>query len=497
VPPRLGWGMLKRFLLGGVAIVLLSAAAVSSALLLELKDDASIFERITQPLPSDVRDVLPDVDPGKPQTLLLLGSDRRYIDIKQKNPVRSDTLMLVRLDPDKDATAVMSLPRDLKVEIPTKRGAVTDKINAAYSRGGPALTVRTVRRLLGIPIHHVVNVNFGGFRKAVNRLGCVYVDVDRRYFHSNVGVPLSLRYAAIDVPAGYQKLCGQQALDYVRHRHSDNDFLRAARQQEFLRAAKGQIGVSQLLGDRKELIRIFGAYTQTDISGTAAILRLLKLGYESSKSPIREVRFPGEQAEGDTYVTIGDAALRRTVRQFTAVRSSAQAQQTPAGSRRSTAPRRRRRTSPGLARGLIRDRTGGEDHVTDLSIRAGFPVYFPGARLAKGTYVGDRGPRRYAIADRRRRRYPAYRLVLSAGEIGQFYGVQGTTWRKPPILNGASDRLRLRGRTYRVFYDGQRIRMIAWRTPRAVYWVSNTLSQRLTNAQMRGVAGSLRRLGAQ
>ena len=98
---------------------------------------------------------------GGPQTLMILGSDRRPKDnVEGGSGARSDTIMLVRLDPDKDATALMSLPRDLKVEIP---GHGTDKINAAYELGGPRLTVKTVKQLTGLSINHVVNVTFGGF----------------------------------------------------------------------------------------------------------------------------------------------------------------------------------------------------------------------------------------------------------------------------------------------------------------------------------------------
>src|SRR6185312_13110905 len=146
--------------------------------------------------------------------------------------------------------------------------------------------------LLHLPISHVVNVNFGGFQRAVNRLGCVYVDVDRDYFNDN-HPPNS------------------NALDYVRYRHFDDDLVRAARQQSFLSAAKEQIGLGRIFGDRKELLRIFGRYTQTDIArqNTAAILRLLKLAFEASKNPIREVHFRGDI--GETYVTISDTNLER------------------------------------------------------------------------------------------------------------------------------------------------------------------------------------------
>ena len=86
----------------------------------------------------------------------------------------------------------MSIPRDLKVEIP---GVGTDKFNAAFAYGGPKLTLQVVKELTGLPINHVVNVDYLGFVRAVDAIGCVYVDIDRRYYHSNAGVrpPNSMR----------------------------------------------------------------------------------------------------------------------------------------------------------------------------------------------------------------------------------------------------------------------------------------------------------------
>ena len=80
----------------------------------------------------------------------------------------------------------------------------------------------------------------------------------------------------------------------MRFRHADDDLVRSARQQDFLRQAKDQIGLGRLFGDRKELLRIFGRYTDTDLHSNSAILRLLKLAFESSGHPIREVRFRGD-----------------------------------------------------------------------------------------------------------------------------------------------------------------------------------------------------------
>ena len=87
-------------------------------------------------------------------------------------------------------------------------------------------------------------MDYGAFRRAVNYIDGVYVDIDRDYFNDNSS---GENYATIDVDPGYQKLMGKDALDYVRYRHGDNDLVRAARQQDFLRQAKNAAGVRQLL----------------------------------------------------------------------------------------------------------------------------------------------------------------------------------------------------------------------------------------------------------
>src|SRR5207248_8591097 len=87
----------------------------------------------------------------------------------------SGTMVLVHLHPSKHATALLSVPRDLKVLIP---GHGMAKINAAYADGGPRLAVRTVQaNLPGVRINHVVDINFKGFKAAVNKVGCVYADI--------------------------------------------------------------------------------------------------------------------------------------------------------------------------------------------------------------------------------------------------------------------------------------------------------------------------------
>ena len=504
-PPRPGRAVIWRFLLAGVLIFLCAAGTTATAALLQVKQVADILEDESVPLPDGTGEFLDDVDSGDPQTLLILGSDERYIDKVQGNPARSDTIILLRLDPDRGATAVMSIPRDLKVQIPTKNGIVTDKINAAYSLGGPALTVKTIKQLTGLEINHVVNIDFHGFEDAVDRLGCVYVDVDRRYFNDNNPPNGSATdYATIDIQPGYQKLCGSKALDYVRYRHFDTDLVRAARQQDFLRQAKEQVGVSKLLSDREELLRIFARNTQTDIRGTQAILRLLKLGYESAQNPVQEVQFRAEI--GESYVEATPEDIRKTVDEFIQGKDSAGGRGTPQPrpDDEATKKRTQRKPKPQGYPGTFENPTPAEDQGIQAAVelskmpKAGsgpLPVYYPTLAAVGSTYVTGTSPRAYTLRDRGGHKFKAYRIVVQAQGLGQYYGIQGTDWKAPPILDNPSETRRIRGRTLELFYDGDRLRLVAWRTNKGAYWVSNTLLQTLTERQMLGIAQSLRRVG--
>ncbi|HEV7494772.1 LCP family protein [Baekduia sp.] len=492
-PPRLAWSMYKRFLLAALVIVLASSTAVATAVLKEIKDDKDIFFSGGGGKLKLDKDALQGVDAGGPQTILLLGSDQRYVDIKAKNPVRSDTIILLRLDPSKGATAVMSLPRDLKVHIP---GHGFDKINAAYAIGGPTLSVKTIRSLLHIPINHVVNVNFGGFRRAVDRLGCVYTDVDRRYFNDN-HPPFGGGgdYATIDLKAGYQKLCGQNALDFVRYRHFDTDLVRAARQQQFLADAKDQIGVGKLFSDRKALLKIFGRYTQTDITSGDAILRLLKLAFESAQNPVQEARFPGD-ITGD-YVTVTPSHLAAVTKRFmnatpvSTPKSSDNGTVKQATSKKKGSSKRKVKTV--LPPGVQVAGQGAEDEAVELAVKLPFSVYYPKAAIAGASLLPDHS-RAYDIFDRGGHKYRAYRMVFKTMLLGQYYGVEGTSWQGPPILDNPSERRRLGGRTYELFYDGSRLRLVSWRSGKAVYWISNTLLSSLGNQQMLALARSMGRI---
>ncbi len=494
--PRVSRGMWKRFAAGILAIVILTGAATATAGLLEVQnivDDLNLGQKIKAG-----RGVITPAEAGAPQTILVLGSDKRYHSNGPRD-ARSDTIMLLRLNADAPGTTVLNIPRDLKVAIPRGKGVVqTDKINAAYAVGGPVLTAKVVKRLLGIRINHIINVNFGGFRRAIDYLGCVYADIDRRYFNDNAGVAPTQGYATINIMPGYQRLCGQDALDYVRFRHLDTDIVRSARQQDFLRQVRQQYGTSALVSNRDQLARIFGRYTQSDeqLHSKEAVLKLMQLVAFSAQNPVITVPFPAilPNDPKDPYVTAQPAAIRRAVRAFLGGRRPRTRARPPA---RHRAPR----TRPGSAGGadLALDLLGGQQQAAALR-GAGMPVYYPRLREPRGMYKGiipGVYPRGYRIHDKRGRLHPAYRITVAASYdgSGQYYGIQGMTWKDPPILSNPSEFRQIGRRKLELHYDGQKLRLVAWRSRRAVYWVANSLNLALTNKQMIGIAASMRPAG--
>ncbi len=503
LPPSLAAGMLKRAALAAVAIVLMTAGAVSAAGLLAADDLINAVEREGRAPLEIPEDEIDRAEAGDAQTIMLLGSDERYGDRERGIKPLADTILLARLDPDKQAIAVTSIPRDLQVEIPGIPGL--NKINYAYKRGRVRLTLKTVKQLLSTPerpfrINHVVTLGFGDFRRAVDDIGCVYADIDRDYFNDNSG---GTNYATIDINPGYQKVCGRDALDYVRYRHGDTDLVRAARQQDFLRQIKQQTAVRRMLtlSGRKEVARMVGKYLETSRSlrRKKDLFRLLQLVIYTAGKPIQEVKFRSSPSADNINVEASRRQLRRTMNEFFQVRGSAKprgtalptAKEAKELKRRSKVKRRRSRV-----RGLEVAQREGEDQALLAAKKARFPFYFPRLRTAGGAYAG-KAPRIYTIRDETRRKHRAYRLVIHRGTIGEYYGIQGTTWRHPPILDDPSE-VRLdpaTGRRLELFYDGRRLRLVAWRTRRAVYWVSNTLTQSLSERQMLAIAGSLRRLG--
>ncbi len=500
-----------RFTLASFLIVAVSAAATATSVLLYLDSIAHALSH-NNVYSNKLRGYLATVDGGEPQNILILGSDKRA-NFKE-DPGRSDTTMLLRLDPDRNAIAVMSIPRDLKTEIP---GYGTGKFNEAYAYGGPKLTLQTVKQLTGLPINHVVNVDFLGFVRAVYAIGCVYVDVDRRYYHSNVGLSASEQYAEINVQPGYQLLCGKKGLQYVRYRHTDTDLVRSARQQDFISAARQRISVQDLVFDQSGLIDIFTKYTTSDINDKETMLQVMKLFLASRNAAIKEVHFPAELGPSFVYTT--PEAVNEAVNLFLGIEASGGSRGSlEDGEEESGGKGGKKNGKKGKARakpekphiakpkppgsdGLVPAREAGELEAKSAArkVSSGFPVFYP-SRLPSGAYYAEsnsfehvQDPRVYHLKDTDGERHAAYRMVgvLELDDGVHYFGVQGIQgWSDPPILSNPSLTKTIHGREYDIYVDGDRVKLIAWHRGDNSYWVSNDLLQTLTNDQMVGIARS-------
>ena len=507
-PKRFWW----RFTLAAVLIVAVSAATTATATLLYLDSIANAIAPKNDKLQKKLNRFLADAGDCGAQTFLVIGSDKRANEAE--DPGRSDTTMLVRLDPDKGLISMMSIPRDLKVEIP---GYGTGKFNEAYSYGGTKLTLQTVKQLTGLPINHVVNVDFLGFAQGVYALGCVYTDVDRRYYHSNEGVPPSEQYAEINIKPGYQLMCGKQALDYVRYRHTDTDIVRSARQQDFLSQARSRISVQDIVFDQGELIEAFTDYTTSDISDGKTLLEVLKTLAASRNATINEVNFPAELGPSFVYTT--ESALEAAVQEFlggeTVQEAKAaqrrQREEAEAGrkkQKRSKSQRKKQKqakpkveVSESGSDGLVPAGEAGraEAKIAVRRARGHFPIYYP-TRLPEGTRFVETNPYEkvvdpyvYNLKDEDDNRHLAYRMVLVAemSDGTHYFGVQGIRgWSDPPILDDPSLTKSINGRDYDIYVDGENVKMVAWRRGDNVYWISNDLLRTLTNDQMIGMARS-------
>jgi LCP family protein required for cell wall assembly len=181
--------------------------------------------------------------PDRPAIAIVVGQDFRRWAKDEERGGRADTIMLMRADPTVATLSMLSFPRDLMVNIHCPgRSPFPGTISSVFPLCGLPGTVETVKQLTGVPIHYLVTIDYRGFIQTVDKLGGVWMDIDRRYFNDNSrGGPT---FPPIDLQPGYQELTGRQALSFVRYRHTDSDLYRIERQRLFMRALKERLSSS-------------------------------------------------------------------------------------------------------------------------------------------------------------------------------------------------------------------------------------------------------------
>lgn len=225
---RVRW---QRFALLSVSVFLLFAIISWASMY-------SFFRALSTKLTGPYADAVPVPVPGQRINILVMGLDKPNDDLKGSVDIRdtvsrSDTMILVSIDPETKDVSLLSIPRDSRVNIP---GIGMDKINAAHayggSKGGPALAMKTVRDFLGVDVHYYVRTNVQGFARIVDLLGGVEMDIPEDMVYKDPTQDLE-----INLKKGKQWLNGEKAMEFVRYRqYVDGDIGRIKAQQDFIQA---------------------------------------------------------------------------------------------------------------------------------------------------------------------------------------------------------------------------------------------------------------------
>ena len=294
--PRTGTGMRRRpVLLVLATVIILALCGLIVPRLFKVGEVTSAIFVTPPPRPAGAA-AFPDWSKQERVNILLLGLDTRV-----PGDSRSDTMILVSIDPAAKTTALISIPRDLWVPIP---GFGENRINAAYqfgetngvAGGGPGLAMQTVEQNFGVPVHYFAQVDFEGFRGIVDALGGVTIDVPRPLIDNEYPSDTGSAYQRLYIPMGLQHMDGRTALQYVRSRHADSDLGRNDRQQAMLLALREQGTQISVLGKIDGILGELKGAVRTDLSFTQ-VGSLAKLAQGISRDSVHQLAVGGDLVE--------------------------------------------------------------------------------------------------------------------------------------------------------------------------------------------------------
>ncbi|MBU5677721.1 LCP family protein [Alkaliphilus sp. MSJ-5] len=224
---------------------------------------------------------------------------------KQKSDIsRSDSIMLVTIDPNKEKPTIISIPRDTRVQIPGRKNS--DKINHAHAYGGPDLLVKTVEQFLNISINYYVRINYNAVIEVVDALGGVEIDVPINMKYSD---PYDNPPLKIDIKKGLQVLDGQQAVHFMRFRkgYVNQDLGRIEAQQQFVKALVDKVISPTTILKIPQLVDIAYKNVETNIPKS----KMLSLGAMASSinvDNLNKVTLHGvpKTINGTSYYVVND-----------------------------------------------------------------------------------------------------------------------------------------------------------------------------------------------
>ena len=223
------------WVVGGIgAVLVIAVLGVVGYGYWYVQDTVSTMTRSSNKQQQEAQNGLAIATANEPITALIIGEDRRP---GESSGGRSDTMMMVRIDPRTKTISLLSFPRDLIVDVP---GYGRRPINEAYDIGQEPLALATVKELTGVQINYLIPVDFRAFNRIVGTFGGVWLPIDRRYYNVNDGTEAH-NYMSINIQPGYQLLRGNDSLAFARFRHLDSDLIRISRQQTFVREFKKRV----------------------------------------------------------------------------------------------------------------------------------------------------------------------------------------------------------------------------------------------------------------
>ncbi len=291
--PKLSHNRHNDFSLGWWFITILISFIISAAIIwvIHITWHPSIKE-ITQNIPGSINifqsgSTGPALPKIKDKTIILaMGVDSNGPKTDPFKATRTDTMIVVILDPKNKTANAISIPRDSKVFLADNKGI--DKINAAHAYGGPELAVKTVEQTLGIKIDHYVIINYDGLKELVNALGGVEVYVDKKMKYTDRAGKLY-----IDLEPGKQLLNGDKAEMFLRYRHdAEGDIGRIKRQQWFLKGALNRIKSPSIVLKIPQLIELSKKYMLTDMS-LAQMMKIAGFVKEINFDKVQVATLPG------------------------------------------------------------------------------------------------------------------------------------------------------------------------------------------------------------
>jgi polyisoprenyl-teichoic acid--peptidoglycan teichoic acid transferase len=243
-----------------------------------------------------------ELEKAQPFSVLLLGVDER-----EGDRGRSDSIIVLTVNPNTNSVKMLSIPRDTRTEIVGK--GTQDKINHAYAFGGVEMSIATVENFLDIPIDYYVQINMEGFKDIVDAVGGVTVDND-----------LDFTYEGTSFPKGQLTLNGEKALKYSRMRYEDprGDFGRQLRQRQVIKAIIDEGASLNSLTNFGDIFQALGSNVKTDLTFDEMVT--IQSKYRSASQQMEQLTVSGQggKIDGVYYLTVPDeekANLQATLKE--------------------------------------------------------------------------------------------------------------------------------------------------------------------------------------